>query len=300
MRLSSEKKSYLAGIKQSLKDFNELIAFEHTIFSLPFILIAMLTASYDADGLKWFGWGLLFGGLLAAMTARNFAMAFNRYCDCRFDALNPRTVNRPSVDGRISKTEILFFIAINAIAFVLISYWINPLAFMLSFPILGILALYSYMKRFSMYAHLVLGVCLGLAPIAGAVAITQTIPMWSVLLAAGVMFWVAGFDILYSIQDMDFDRKHALYSIPAFFGAYQSLLIARACHVLALLFWAGFLFISPLGVGSYFALAISALMLFYEHYLVSSSFNNIPKAFFVVNGYLGIVFLFILLMDMLL
>ncbi len=295
-----ESSGYLMRFKQELKDFNELVVFEHTIFSLPFTLIAMLTASYNSGGFEWFGWQILCAGLLAAVTARNFAMAFNRYCDQKIDANNPRTLHRPSADGRIGKTKMLIFIVANALAFVLISSWINTLAFVLSFPILAILTLYSYMKYFSSWAHIVLGICLGLAPIAGAVAVSETIPLWSVLLACGVVFWVAGFDILYSIQDMEFDKQNALHSIPSLLGMHKSLLVARGCHVLAIVFWSGFLYISPLSAYSYFAILISAIMLTYEHCLVARNLNNIPKAFFVVNGYLGVVFLIILTMDMLL
>lgn len=295
-----ESSGYLMRFKQGLKDFNELVVFEHTIFSLPFTLIAMLTASYHSGGFEWFGWQILCAGLLAAVTARNFAMAFNRYCDQKIDASNPRTLHRPSADGRISRTEMLIFIIVNAVAFVLISSWINTLAFALSFPFLAILALYSYMKYFSSLAHIVLGICLGLAPIAGAVAVSETIPLWSVWLACGVVFWVAGFDILYSIQDIEFDKQNALHSIPSLLGMQKSLLVARGCHVLAIVFWSGFLYISPLSAHSYFAILISAIMLTYEHYLVARNLSNIPKAFFVVNGYLGVVFLIILTMDMLL
>lgn len=194
----------------------------------------------------------------------------------------------------------LVFIVANAIGFVLVSLWINSLAFALSFPILAILALYSYMKYFSSLAHLVLGICLGLAPIAGAVAVSETIPLWSIFLACGVVFWVSGFDILYSIQDMEFDKQNSLYSVPSLLGMHKSLLVARGCHILAVMFWIAFLHISPLSSHSYFAVLISALMLTYEHYLVARNLNNIPKAFFVVNGYLGVVFLIILTMDMLL
>lgn len=150
-----------------LKDFNELVMFEHSIFSLPFIFIAMIVAS---DG--WFGFWLLFMGVLAALSARNFAMGLNRYADIDIDSKNPRTENRPSVDGRINASTIFMFTAVNALVFIAVAYMINPLAFKMSFPILFILGGYSYFKRFSSLAHIILGISLGLAPIAGVVAVS--------------------------------------------------------------------------------------------------------------------------------
>ena len=197
-------------IIKKAKDFNELVMFEHSIFSLPFIFIAMIVA---ADG--WFGFTLLIFGIFAALSARNFAMGVNRYADRDVDAANPRTASRPNVDGRLDATSILIFIAVNAFVFVAVAYMINSLAFCLSFPILFILGSYSYFKRFSSLAHVVLGVALGLAPIAGVVAVQASIPVWSVLLSLGVIFWVAGFDLLYSLQDIDFDKENNLHSIPS-------------------------------------------------------------------------------------
>jgi len=265
--------------------------FQHSIFSLPFIFIAMLTA---ANG--WFGWKLFFLGVLAAVSARNFAMGVNRYLDRDIDKLNPRTRNRPSVDGRVSKRDLQLFIAGNALLFIVVSYFINTLALVLSVPILGILGAYTYFKRFSALAHLILGLSLGLAPIAGAVAVLGTIPLWSVYLAIGVMFWVAGFDLLYSLQDMEFDRENNLHSIPAKLGEKKTLVIARIFHLLAVVFWG--LYVGPSNIGSYgtMAVIVSVLLLGYEHYLVFESPRNIDKAFFTVNGYLGFVFLFFVIL----
>ncbi|RAX58019.1 4-hydroxybenzoate polyprenyltransferase [Helicobacter monodelphidis] len=299
--VESRNQGVFDTFKKTLKDFNELVAFEHTIFSLPFIIIAMITASYSVEeGMQWFGWRLFILGILAAMSARNFAMAFNRYCDRDIDIKNPRTKNRPSVDGRVNSFKILVFICLNALAFIGIAYCINFLAFILSFPILGILALYSYMKRFSSLAHLVLGLSLGLAPIAGVVAIDEAIPYWAIFLSLGVIFWVAGFDILYSLQDVEFDKKENLHSIPTKFGVKGAINISRFFHVCTIIFWSIFLYSSPLGGIAYLAVVLSAAMLAYEHILVARDFCHIPKAFFVVNGYLGIAFLVILIMDVML
>ena len=266
--------------------------FKHSIFSLPFIFIAMIIA---AEG--WFGWRLFFLGIAAAVTARNFAMGFNRYVDIDIDRENPRTASRPSVDGRLDKKSIFLFTLINALLFIMIAYIINDLAFWLSFPIIMILGGYSLFKRFSSLAHLVLGVSLGLAPIAGVVAVLGEITLWSVLLAVGVMFWVAGFDLLYSLQDIDFDKEKKLHSIPSRFGVEKTMLISRVFHALAILFWAGFAYASESGFFIYTAVVISAMILAYEHRIVLADFSKIDKAFFTLNGYLGIIFLIFVTID---
>jgi len=275
-----------------LRDFNEFVMFKHTIFSLPFIFIAMIVAAHG-----WFGWRLLVLGLLAAMFARNFAMGVNRYLDRDIDRLNPRTANRPSVDGRISEPMQLLFIAINAVGFVVTSYFINNLAFVLSIPFLIVLGGYSYFKRFSEFAHLVLGVALGLAPIAGVIAVEAKVTMWSLLLALGVMFWVGGFDLLYALQDMEFDKKMGLYSIPSRYGKECTLFISKIFHLLSTLFWLLFVMEAGLGFFAYVAVIFAAIMLYYEHKIVNKDLNKIDRAFFTVNGYLGIVFLIFIILD---
>ncbi|RXI42641.1 4-hydroxybenzoate polyprenyltransferase [Malaciobacter mytili] len=275
-----------------LNDFNELVMFKHSIFSLPFIFIAMVVA---ANG--WFGFTLCILGILAALTARNFAMGFNRYLDRDIDALNPRTINRPNVDGRISASQMAIFVALNAIGFVVVAYFVNDLAFYMSIPILIVIGSYSYFKRFSFLAHIILGISLGLAPIAGVVAVSENIPLWSVLLSIGVMFWVAGFDLLYSLQDIEVDKKLGLHSVPSKFGAKNTMLISKVFHILTVIFWLLFVITSNSSTFAYIAVVISALMLSYEHYLVNKDFTKIDKAFFTVNGYLGIVFFILIVLD---
>ncbi len=284
---------------EKLSHFSELVMFKHSVFSLPFIFIAMLVASYLENGSGWFGWKLLFLGTLAAISARNFAMGVNRYLDRDIDILNPRTKGRPSVDGRVSNTQMVLFIIINALIFIAVAYFINTLAFQLAVPILLVLGAYTLFKRFSALAHLILGVSLGLAPIAGVVAVTGEITAWSVYLALGVMFWVAGFDLLYSLQDMEFDKKNNLHSIPSRFGAKNTMNIAKVFHILAIAFWAWFVFDANLGSWGQFAVLFAAVMLTYEHYLVNKDFTKIDKAFFTVNGYLGFVFLLFIIMEVL-
>ncbi len=282
----------MPNIGKILCDFNELVMFKHSIFSLPFIFIAMIVA---ADG--WFGWRLLGLGVLAAVTARNFAMGFNRWADIDIDRANPRTANRPSVDGRLRKETILLFTVANGVAFVVVAWLINSLAFWLSFPILAILAGYSLMKRVSALAHLVLGLSLGLAPIAGVVAVRGEITMWSVMLSVGVMFWVAGFDLLYSLQDMEYDKKVKLHSIPSVYGAKCTLFLSKIFHALTILFWLFFAVEAHVGWLTYVAVVLSGVILYFEHRIVAKDFTEIDKAFFTLNGYLGIMFLIFVVLD---
>lgn len=280
-----------------LKDINELIMFKHSVFSFPFIFIAMVVASTKVNGTPWFGWSLLFLGIIAAISARNFAMGFNRYADRDIDKDNPRTANRPSVDGRIGIKNMQLFIALNASVFIITAYFINDLAFYLSVPILIVLAAYSIFKRFSSFAHLVLGLSLGLAPIAGVVAVTGAVSLWAVLLALGVMFWVAGFDLLYSLQDMEYDKENGLFSIPSVYGQKATFFISSLFHAQTILFWTLFCVSAGLGFWAYLGVVLSAGTLFMEHRIVRKDFTKIDKAFFTLNGYLGIVFFIMILID---
>jgi len=284
----------LNNFKIKLANLAEMVMFKHSIFSLPFIFIAMLVA---ADG--WFGWKLFFLGILAAITARNFAMGVNRYLDRDIDILNPRTKTRPSVDGRISNQTMVVFIVINALFFIVIAYFINTLAFKLALPILLILGGYTLFKRFSSLAHIILGVSLGLAPIAGVVAVLNEVTLWSLYLSAGVVFWVAGFDLLYSLQDIEFDKANGLHSIPSKYGAKNTMLIAKIFHTLTIVFWVMFIISANLTLFVQLAVILSAIMLTYEHYLVNKDFRKIDRAFFTVNGYLGIMFLFLTILEVL-
>jgi len=217
-------------------------------------------------------------------------MAFNRYQDEDIDKLNPRTASRPSVDGRIGKGNMQLFITANALIFIICAYFVNSLAFWLSFPILAVLGGYSLFKRFSELAHLVLGLSLGLAPIAGVVAVSAAIPLWSVLLCLGVTFWVAGFDLLYSLQDIKFDQENKLFSIPAIYGDKATLFLSAIFHALAFILWLLFAWAAGLGAMAFFGIVVSGVILFFEHRIVRRDFSKIDRAFFTLNGYLGILF----------
>ncbi|OPA78018.1 4-hydroxybenzoate polyprenyltransferase [Campylobacter pinnipediorum subsp. pinnipediorum] len=275
---------------KTLQDISDLIVFKHSVFSLPFIFISMIVASKQINGTINFGLKLFILGVLCAVSARNFAMAFNRYADKDIDKQNPRTANRPSVDGRIGKNNLMVFIIANAVLFIVCAYLINDLAFKLSVPILAILGGYSLFKRFSELAHLVLGVSLGLAPIAGVVAIMNEITLWSVLLCLGVSFWVAGFDLLYSLQDIEFDKQNGLFSIPSIYGEKATMFISALFHSITIIFWLLFCWSAGLGSIAFLGVIASAFVLLKEHQIVRRDFSKIDRAFFTLNGYLGIMF----------
>jgi 4-hydroxybenzoate polyprenyltransferase len=274
-----------------LKNLNELVVFTHTIFALPFVFISMIVAK---DG--WFGWELLILGSFAAIFARNFAMSYNRYVDMDIDKKNSRTSNRPSVDGRISTTTLKIFILINAILFIFVAFLINQTALYLSFAMLFIIGGYSHVKRFSYMAHIVLGLSLALAPIAGSIAVSGDIFLWTVFLSSGVIFWVAGFDLLYSIQDIKFDKTEKLHSIPAKYGKTITLNISKIFHILTLIFWLLFAYTSDGEILTYFAISIIAILLIIEHIIINKDFTKIDKAFFTINGYISILFLIFIIL----
>ena len=275
-----------------LKTMSKLVTLEHIIFSIPFIFISMIVASNG-----WFGWKLLVLGVIEAVTARNFAMGVNRYLDRDIDVLNDRTKDRPSVNGEVSTSEMKIFIFVNGAIFVFVASLINSLTFKISIPILLVLGGYTYFKRFSPMAHLTLGIALGLAPIAGAVVVLNHIPGWSLFLAIGVMFWVAGFDILYSLQDMEFDKKNGLFSIPSIYGVKSALDISKLFHIFTILFWCLFLSYTGAGFFGWLGLTIVSYILYKEHKIVNESFENIPIAFFQMNSYIGIIMIISIMMD---
>lgn len=284
-------------ILNKIRDLSELVAFKHTIFSASFILISMIVSSTKTNGSWFFGFEILFLCSLTLISARNFAMGFNRLLDRDIDRNNNRTKNRPSVDGRLNAFIIAIFCIVNGIIFIITSYFINSLAFILSFPFMFIMASYSFFKRFSSSAHIILGISLSLAPIAGDIAVSGNIHLWSIMIAFGVMFWVAGFDILYSLQDIEYDKKYKLHSIPSHFGIEKSIYISRVFHILSVIFWYLFIYFGNLRTLAIIGLIASAIILIYEHILVAQNKENIPKAFFQTNGYLGFIFLFFVFLD---
>ncbi len=238
------------------------------------------------------GWRIFLLIVAAMVAARSTAMAFNRLVDARFDAINPRTKDRPLTAGKISRTYVIGFIIVMTIGFSLACAALNPLALRLSPIALVVLCGYSFTKRFTALCHFVLGASLGLAPIAAQLAVQQQITLPFVVLGASVMLWVAGFDILYALHDVDFDRAHALHSIPASKGIVRALWISRVLHVAAA---GGFFLVGHL-LHLHFAYFVCAtgmsIALVVEHALISpTQLNRLNAAFFTANGWVSVLFL---------
>lgn len=277
----------MTAVLQKITIFMEMIKFSHTIFALPFALSGALLAVRGLPS----GRQLLFI-ILAMVGARTAAMAMNRLIDAEIDAKNPRTVTRAIPAGLLSKGAVLFAILLSVALLLWSAASLNPLCLKLSPIALFFLVLYSYCKRFTALAHLVLGICLAAAPIGAWVALTGAIPLPAIVLGLLVLFWVAGFDILYALQDLDYDRSAGLHSIPVALGVGGSLWLARLFHLLtlALLLW----LIVLLGLGPWFWLGsgLMAAMLLYEHWLLrSGDLTKLDAAFFTMNGYISLTFL---------
>ncbi|NOY23180.1 MAG: UbiA family prenyltransferase [Acidobacteria bacterium] len=264
-----------------------MIKFEHTLFALPFAFMGML---FGAGG--WPGWHLFLLVTLAMVFARSAAMAFNRLVDVDVDGENPRTRGRSLPAGRLSRRFVTLYVAANGAGFIVVCLFINHLAFLLSPVALAIVLFYSYTKRFTSFSHLVLGLGLAIAPTGGWIAVTGQFAVSPLLLSAAVIFWVAGFDVMYSLQDVEFDRTKGLYSIPAKIGTARSLVLARGFHILTFLFLAGFSMASGAGLWFNIGVGVSALLLIYEHLLVSTEdLSRLNAAFFTVNSFVSILLL---------
>ena len=266
----------------------------HTLFTLPFALVGVVLGSYRAQ-VAWSAIGWI---VLAFTCARFAAMGFNRIVDREIDAQNPRTRQREIPSGVLRVTEGGVAVTIASILFVFAAWQLNPLCGWLSPLALGWVLFYSYTKRFTRWCHLVLGVGMSIAPVGGYLAVTGvwSNPWWMLIaLAVAVATWGGGFDVLYALQDVDFDKSQRLYSLPVAFGARRALAIARTLHIatvvcLALVGAASF---SGTGTGSYYALgvALAAGLLVYEHALVKADdFSRLNAAFFMMNGVISITF----------
>jgi len=264
-----------------------MVKIEHSIFALPFAYLGMIWA---AGG--WPGWKIFLALTVAMVAVRSFAMAVNRLADLPIDAKNPRTRTRPLVTGELSVFETLVFIAVSALVFVGACWQLNALCLALSPLALVWSALYSYAKRFTSLCHFFLGTVLGLAPLAGWLAVSPEVALAPVLLALGVTFWVGGFDILYACQDAQFDQGEGLHSLPAGKGVPIALALSTFSHVVTALFfllagWAAGAGIVYAG----FCLAVAAILLV-EHRLISADdLSRVNLAFFTLNGFVA-VFLF--------
>jgi 4-hydroxybenzoate polyprenyltransferase len=265
----------------------EMIKWEHSIFALPFALTAALLAANGVPAWRTLGWILV-----AMVTARSGAMAFNRWADAEIDAANPRTRSRAIPAGLLSRQFVLGFTALMALLFVIASAQLNRLTLYLSPIALAILLGYSYTKRISRWSHLVLGLALGIAPSAAWIAVRGSLDPRIIVLTAAVTLWVGGFDVLYACQDFEHDRTVGLHSLPQAIGIPAAFLTARIMHLsmLALLIWFGRLF--HFGIAGWVGVAAAALLLAYEHSIVSPrDLRRLNAAFFTMNGVIAMVFL---------
>lgn len=270
----------------------EMIKFEHSIFALPFALTGALLAARYGQGSAWPSLRQIVWIIVAMVGARSAAMTMNRIVDIDYDRENPRTSKRALPTGALSVGFAWGFTFASAAVLIVAAWQLNRLALELSPVALAILFVYSYTKRFTMWSHVVLGFCLGMSPAAAWIAITGALDARMLILCAVVTLWVGGFDVLYACQDLEFDRRAGLYSVPKRFGIGRALLIARVMHLatVALLCWlaASFHLPWPAWVG----IVVIAALLAYEHSLVhAGDLRRLNAAFFTVNGYISLLFL---------
>lgn len=276
-----------------LREYLELVTFQHTIFALPFAYIGMILGARAIPE-----WPIWFWVTIVMVGARTFGMGMNRLIDHRLDAKNPRTKNRPLPAGRVSRGEVWRLIGASVLLVVVGCRNLNRTALLLSPLILAVMWLYSYMKRFTWMSHFVLGGILGSAPVLGWLAATGVIGWQAVMLAFAVLFWVGGFDILYATQDVEFDREEGLWSIPSLTGIPAALVISRVCHSAAFFILVSLGWILGLGIWYWGALLIVGPILYYQHRIVSpDDLSRVNRAFFVMNGWVSTILFFAVLLE---
>ncbi|PUV24911.1 UbiA-like polyprenyltransferase [Sphingobacterium athyrii] len=279
-----------------MKKYLSLVLFAHSVFALPFALIGFFLALHTTE--YTFSWKLLLLMLLCMVTARNAAMAFNRYLDRDIDAINPRTAMRDIPAGKISARNALIFTIVNCLLFVMATYFINSLCFMLSPIALFVVLFYSYTKRITPLCHLVLGAGLGLAPIGAYLVITGQFATVPVLYGFAVLTWVSGFDIIYALQDEAFDRANKLNSIPVWLGTKGAMRVSECLHVLSFIFVLIPAFLMPVGWIYYLGVVFYGGLLIYQHTLFSSTnLSRVNRDFMTTNGYASVIFAVFYLLD---
>lgn len=280
-----------------MKDFFSLVKFSHTVFALPFALIGFFLAVFHHQ--YSFSWVTFLLVILCMVFARSAAMAFNRYADEHIDRQNPRTAQREIPAGVISRHSALLFVIANGLLFIIATYFINTLCFLLSPVALLVVLGYSYTKRFTSLSHLVLGLGLSLAPIGAYLAVTEQFHILPLFYSFAVLFWVGGFDIIYALQDDDFDREENLYSLPAMLGRKKALLLSSAMHVISASFVIIAGFYADFGLWYWTGTAIFLILLIYQHTLVKpDDLSRVNVAFFTTNGMASIVFAITVILDL--
>ena len=283
-----------------IKKYLSLIKFSHTIFAMPFALIGFFLAlkfTFFTTQKPW--WQLLLLVIGCMIFARSAAMAFNRWLDKNFDALNPRTAIREIPSGIITSKNAMLFVIFSSIAFIVCTYFINPICFYLSPVALFIILFYSYTKRFTPLCHLVLGLGLSLAPIGAYLAVTGKFDLLPILFSFTVLFWVSGFDIIYALQDEEFDKANNLYSIPAALGKTKALRVSELLHLFSLVC------VIIVGIYGHFSwlywcgVIVFGGMLFYQHSIVKpNDLRKVNLAFMTANGIASVIFAIFVLMDL--
>jgi 4-hydroxybenzoate polyprenyltransferase len=274
----------------------EMIKWEHSVFALPFALCGAMLAANGLPAMHQLAWIIV-----AMVAARSAAMAFNRLADTSMDAANPRTRTRALPAKELTPQFVSSFVVVSCAIFLFAASQLNRLSLLLSPIALAVVLLYSYTKRFTRWSHLVLGLALGIAPAAAWIAVRGTLDPRILLLTAAVTFWVAGFDVLYSCQDYDFDRQSGLHSVPRYCGVAGALWTARLFHLLMLLLLVGLVFAFGLGKLAIAGIVVVALLLIYEHSLVSAQdLSRLNAAFFTMNGVISVLFFFFIAGDLLL
>jgi 4-hydroxybenzoate polyprenyltransferase len=279
------------SILKKTADYLRLIKFSHSVFALPFAFTGALIAADGIPSLRQIFWITM-----AMVGARSGAMGLNRIIDRRIDALNPRTKDRELPRGVIKAWEAMVFTCLSLAIFVISAYQLNPLCFKLSPLAIIVLLVYPYTKRFTSLSHLILGLALALAPLGAWIAVRGTIDMEIIPLSVAVLFWVAGFDIFYALQDIEFDRRYGLFSIPSRLGIARSLWIARVFHLITVIMLLSLVPLFHLRGPYIIGVLIAVAILIYEHSLVKvDDLSRIDIAFFNMNGYMSLtIFLFTL------
>lgn len=274
---------------QKVSLYLKMIKFSHSIFALPFALTSAVIASEGIPPGR-----TLFWIIVAMVSARTAAMGMNRVVDKEIDRANPRTASREIPSGRVRPFEAIIFIAMSLTLLVLSAYMLNPLCLKLSPIAIAFIILYSYTKRFTWLSHFILGITISAAPLGAWIAVTGSLDLRIIPMGIAVVFWLAGFDILYALQDIDFDRSYGLFSIPSRFGIKRSITLSRLCHLTAylLLIYSGL--VLHLSYPYYIGMMITAGLFIYEHSLVKpDDLSKLDMAFFNMNGYISVtVFLF--------
>lgn len=282
----------------TVSKYLSLVKFSHTVFAMPFALIGFFLAVSTTEAIL--EWPLLLKVVLCMVLARNAAMAFNRYIDRDIDSGNPRTAIREIPSGVVKANAALAFVMVNAVAFVAVTWLINPLCLYLSPVALAVVLGYSLTKRFTALCHLVLGIGLGLAPIGAYLAVTGEFAILPLFFSFAVLFWVSGFDIIYALQDEEFDRNKGLFSIPVWLGKKGALRLSKVLHILSdtLLLFAGFL--GDFGILYWIGYAAFSVLLVYQHTLVKpNDLSRVNLAFFTTNGVASVMFASFVITDLL-